>query len=61
MLNRKNENIGYKFAISIISRIPSRVLYHKCFISLNKEKNRLFFYVLVVRLSYSDPEPLHFF
>ena len=32
-----------------------------CFISLNKEKNRLFVDVLFVRLSYSDPELSRFF
>ena len=32
-----------------------------CFISLNKEKNRLFFDVLFVRLSHSDPELSRFF
>ena len=32
-----------------------------CFISLNKEKSRLFFVVLFVRLSYSDPELSCFF
>ena len=32
-----------------------------CFISLNEEKNRLFFDVLFVRLPYSDPELSHFF
>ena len=32
-----------------------------CFISLNKENNRLFFYVLFVRLPYSDPELYHAF
>ena len=30
-------------------------------ISLDKEKNRLLFDVLFVRLSYSDPELSHFF
>ena len=32
-----------------------------CFISLNKEKERLFFDVLFVRLPYSDPELSRFF
>ena len=32
-----------------------------CFISLNKEKNRLFFDALFVRLPYSDPEISRFF
>ena len=32
-----------------------------CLISLNKERNKLFFDVLFVRLSYSDPELSHFF
>ena len=32
-----------------------------CFISLNEEKDRLFFYVLFVRLPYSDPELSGFF
>ena len=32
-----------------------------CLISLNKEKDRLFFDVLFVRLPYSDPELSRFF
>ena len=32
-----------------------------CFISLNKDKNRLFFDVLFVRVSSSDPELSRFF
>ena len=32
-----------------------------CFMSLNKEKSRPFFYVLFVRLPYSDPELSRFF
>ena len=32
-----------------------------CFISLNKEKDRLFFDVLFIPLPYSDPELSRFF
>ena len=32
-----------------------------CFISLNNEKKQAIFYVLFVRLPYSDPEISHFF
>ena len=56
MSKNKSENISYKFAI--FRNIRNSAM---CFISLNKEKSRPFFYVLFVRLPDSDPELLRIF
>ena len=50
----QNFDIGLSFFRNIKNSIT-------CFISLNKEKYRLFFDVLFVHLPYSDPELSRFF